>query len=332
MIGKRELAASVLDRAPIRPTLRRLPLWSGLLVLNYHRIGDPAASELDRDLFSATVEAFDRQCAFLARELEVVGLDDFDACLRRPGRHVMLTFDDGYRDNYELAFPILQRHRLPATFFLATGFIDRPRLAWWDEIAWMARHARVEALPPGTWSGEPLPLDPANLDGSIRSLLRHYKGLPTADTPAFLDEIARLTRAGRFAGDAKALWMTWDMIRELREAGMSIGAHTVDHPLLARLPVESQAAEIARSRDRIAEELGETPRAFAYPVGKPGTFTADTQRLLAEQGFQCGFAFSGGYLASSQFDRFAISRAHVGHGLSDAGFRATIRLPQIFVR
>jgi peptidoglycan/xylan/chitin deacetylase (PgdA/CDA1 family) len=331
MIAKRELAATLLDRAPVRPALKLAPAWSGILVLNYHRIGDPAATPFDRDVFSATEEAFDRQCRFLARELDVIGLDELDDALaRRTGRFAMITFDDGYRDNFALALPILRAHRLPATFFVATSFIDAPHIAWWDEIAWMVRHATALALPPGLWSSQPLSLAPADADTTIRALLRCYKGRPAMEAISLLDHTAHLTGAGRFDGDAAEIWMTWDMVRELHARGVAIGGHTVSHQLLSRLPVARQAAEIAGSRDRIAREIGTAPSGFAYPVGKPGAFTADAKRLLAEHGFRAAFAFNGGYQTFDAVDRYEIPRAHVGHTMSDAAFRALVRLPRFF--
>ncbi len=331
MIAKREFAAGLLDLAAIRPAVRLAPAWNGILVLNYHRIGDAAATPFDPDLFSATADAFDRQCRFLARELDVIGLDQLDDALDTgAGRFAMITFDDGYRDNAELALPILRAHRLPATFFIATSFLDNPHLAWWDEIAWMVNHATATSLPPGPWSNTPLSLAPTAAAMTIRALLRCYKRLPANEATALVDELARLTGAGRFDGDASALWMTWEMARELHASGMAIGGHTVSHQLLSRLPLDQQAAEIAGSRDRIAHEIGVPPTGFAYPVGKPGAFTADAKRLLAEHGFTAGFAFDGGYQTFTTVDRFAIPRAHVGYTMSDAAFRALVRLPRLF--
>jgi len=107
-----------------------------LLVLNYHRIGDPDATPYDRGLFSARQDAFAEQVAHLARSCDVISPADIETIRReRHGRFVLVTFDDGYRDNYELAVPVFASRGVPATFFVCTGYIDRPHLAWWDEIA-----------------------------------------------------------------------------------------------------------------------------------------------------------------------------------------------------
>src|SRR5262249_31538419 len=124
-VTKIELAADVLQRSRGAALLRRAPAWSGVLVLNYHRIGHVATAPFFRDAFSATPADFDRQLAFLARNADVIAADDLPQALRSGrGRHVMITFDDGYLDNYELAFPLLRQHHLPATFFICTGLLD----------------------------------------------------------------------------------------------------------------------------------------------------------------------------------------------------------------
>src|SRR5439155_11118121 len=115
--------------------LRSRRPWSGLLVLNYHRIGDGSRWLFNRSLWSATAEELDRQIGFAKRHCEIIALHQLSEAIGRPGRSLLLTFDDGYRDNHTLAFPVLRAHGVPATFFLATGFLDSPCPAWWDEIA-----------------------------------------------------------------------------------------------------------------------------------------------------------------------------------------------------
>jgi peptidoglycan/xylan/chitin deacetylase (PgdA/CDA1 family) len=300
-------AATALRRTGLETALRRVGAWRGLLVLNYHRIGDPGSSGLDRDLFSTTVEEFERQVVHLARSCEVIGLDDVLAALRaRRGRRVLVTFDDGYRDNFELAFPVLRAAGVPATFFLATGFLDRPRLSWWDELAWMG--AGVEAV-------------------------AAYKRLPAFEGDAFLNRMGERTGRGRAGADAAdGTWMTWDMAREMRDTGMAFGGHTVDHPVLARLPADRQEQEIRGCAQRLAEELAITMHAFSYPVGSPDAFDETTKSLVREAGCDVAFGFAGGYARPGATDPLAIPRMTVGRWLSTDEMRGATALPQVFAR
>jgi peptidoglycan/xylan/chitin deacetylase (PgdA/CDA1 family) len=313
--GKRRIAVSALDR----PLLRRLWSWRGVLILNYHRIGDSTAADTDRSLWSATAERFDEQLAELPRFADVIGPDDLqDAVNSGRGRHVMLTFDDGYRDNFEVAYPLLRAHGLTATFFVTTGFLDQPRMAWWDELAWMVRH------------GDTPPDDP---DAATRALTDHYKQLPASETERFLDQTAEATGAGRAdAATGAREWMTWDMVRELRENGMSIGGHTVDHPILSSLPSAGQQREVRDCVARLEEELGEPTRLFAYPVGTRDAFTRETARVLRQARVRMAFSFYGGIQRPGEWQPMDIPRSHVGPWCDAAQMRALLSYPQLFAR
>ena len=163
--------------------------------------------------------------AMLARDCDVISPADIDTVAGRKGRHVLVTFDDGYLDNYEVAYPILRRHGLPATFFIATGFIDRPRLPWWDEIAWRIRTTAAARLDLRPWLPEPLA--PARgPDAAIGAILRAYKALP-ADEAARMLERLRAETGQETPERVDGLWMDWNQIREMAAGGMTIGGHTV---------------------------------------------------------------------------------------------------------
>ena len=236
-LSKRELAARTLDVTGCGRLLRATSAWQGLLTLNYHRVGDPGQSPFDRNLWSASEEDFDQQVSLLAKGFDVIGVGDLDEVLRRRrGRYILITFDDGYRDNYSAAFPILKSHNVPATFFIATGFIDRPRAPWWDELAWMIRTTEKKSLESKNWLASPIEFDEPNRERAFGKLLAIYKGLGPEATDDYLEDLGDLLGTGRCPTAAVGdMWMTWDMIRELRDAGMSIGGHTVNHPILANL-------------------------------------------------------------------------------------------------
>jgi peptidoglycan/xylan/chitin deacetylase (PgdA/CDA1 family) len=312
---------ATLARLPLERALQSLGRWRGLLVLTHHRIGDRQRTPFDRAVFSASAEQLDRQLGTLARHAEVIGAEDV-ACASQagPGRRVLITFDDGYRDNHELALPLLRAHGLTATFFLTSGFLDKRRAPWWDEIAWMVRHAdapcagsaRREAGERAA-SGE----DDALREAGIAALIARYKTLGGGEGECFLDDLAERLGSGRCgASESDGLWMTWAMVRELRAAGMSIGGHTVTHPVLAGLSRERQREEIAGCAGRLREELGEPMRWFAYPVGARDTFTATTAELLRESGVELAFSYYGGFAAPARWDPFDVPRVHVDAALA----------------
>jgi peptidoglycan/xylan/chitin deacetylase (PgdA/CDA1 family) len=312
--------------------LRGLGSWRGVLVLNYHRIGDASASQLDRALWSASADALDRQLAFVARNFEVIGPAELaSASASHHGRRVLITFDDGYRDLYTTAFPALEANGIKATMFLCSGFIDRRATAWWDEIAWMLRSSAHDFLPPGPWAPERLGLSAGDVDASIERVNAAYRELGPEPAADFTAALAQATGAGRRPADP-ADWITWEMAREMRAAGQAIGAHSVTHPLLARLPVARQREEIVGSLDRIEAELGERPRWFSYPVGLRDTFTSDTARCLREAGVEHAFSNYGGYIRPDGLQPLDVPRSNVGPALVGPTFEAVLTLPQVCAR
>ena len=310
--GRRAVAAAALERSGLGALLRVAPTWRGLLALTYHRIGTPGDTPLDRAMWDATLEDFDAQVGFLARNFDVVGPDDIGP--EPSGRHVLITFDDGYRDNYTHALPILRAHGATATFFLTTGFLDRPRLSWWDEVAWMVRTTGGDAR-------------------EIPALLDRVKALPGARRDGFLDRLGASTGAGRApVAAAEGEWMTWRMARELLTAGMTVGGHTVTHPMLARLDEDAQRAEVMECRARLEAELGVPMRWFSYPNGDRGSFDARTRVIVRDAGVELGFAFHGGFVRRGDaWDPYALPRIAVGPRTAGAAFAATITLPAVFV-
>ncbi len=331
-LSKRELAAHTLDVTGCGRLLRATSAWQGLLTLNYHRIGDASQSPFDRNLWSATEEDFDQQVAFLAKNFDVVGLNDLDEVLRRRrGRFVLITFDDGYQDNYSAAIPILKSHNVPATFFIATGFIDRPRAPWWDELAWMIRTTEKKSLQSSRWLTSPIEFDEPNRERAFGKLLAIYKGLGPESTDDYLDDLANTLNTGRCPSSAAAdMWMTWDMIRELRDHGMSIGGHTVNHPILANLPSDQQDWEIGECRRRLSAELRQTITSFSYPNGTRSSFNEFTRTALKQFGYRHAFTFLGGYARPGFDDAFALPRTAVETDITLSHFRAKVTLPQIF--
>jgi peptidoglycan/xylan/chitin deacetylase (PgdA/CDA1 family) len=321
----------VLDASGAARLLRKRP-WHGVVVMNYHRIGDGSRSSFDRNAFTTTAEAFDEQVAFAARNFDLVTPDELvEAARGGRGRHAMITFDDGYRDNYEVALPILRSHGARATFFVATGFVDEPRRPWWDEIAWMARTATAAAVPAGGWLERDVGLGDGDRVEAITTLTDRYKSLPGEYAEAYLEFLAKATGAGRCEEGAEE-WMTWDMVRGLRRAGMSVGAHTVTHPVLANHPAERQRDEIAFSKRRLERELGEPVTAFSYPEGTPSAFDARTRAIVHELGFELAFSFYGGYRRFADWDPFDVRRATVSAVTPPSLFRAMLTVPGVFVR
>lgn len=331
MIGRRQLASQVLSRTGLATILRKSAGHRGFIVLNYHRIGDHTRAVGDVGVYSATVEAFERQLRMLKQDCDVITPDDIrDLPSRGRGNYAMVTFDDGYRDNYEYALPALKSAGLPAVFFIATGFIDRPHMSWWDEISWMVRNSKAQQIGPSPT----LPIT-VSLSGyrqpAIETVLSLYKKLPPDVTGQFLNDLGEACGTGRAPVElAEKEWMTWDMVREMHKAGMLIGGHTVNHPVLANLSRFEQEHEIEGCANALQQQLGEPMRLFSYPRGKRDAFNEDTRGCLYERQVQYAFSYYGGMNRADDIDPYDVRRVAVDFDTSFEAFEAMVTMPRLF--
>lgn len=327
---KKAIATRLLCRSGLRALLGRAIEWSGVLVLNYHRVGNGKDSPFDRGLWSADAEAFTDQIRFCKSQLDLITPDDIPRVVANgSGRYALITFDDGYRDNYEIAFPILKAEGVPATFFITTGFVDAPLLPWWDEIAWMVRTSRQDRVELPRWIPAPISFDEPDREEAVRTLLRAYKVMPAESTDRYLDAIAEATRSGRCGKcEGSGFWMNWEMLREMRAAGMTVAGHTVTHPILARAPRERQREEILECGTRLAEEMGEPMSYFSYPVGGPNSFNSVTHDCLREAGVRYAFSYYGGFRRFGDWNNYDVRRVAVETYLTADWFRSIVTMPQ----
>ena len=332
---KRQLALAACDLLQAHRWWGQLDRWQGLVTLNYHRIGNADQTELDPGVFSASAEQFEAQLRYLKSDCDVIRVADLAEVLQSGAKRrcVLITFDDGYRDNYELAFPALKQVGLSAVIFLATGFLDGGVVAWWDEIAWLVKHSKQPFLTLSkSWEIESLDVSMTGRDGTLRHLLRIAKSLTPFELSRFLDDIGQAARTGRAPRNSStAPWMTWEMVREMHRAGNEFGGHTVTHPVLSRCSLEQQQQEIQQSKARIEAELGSPISAFSYPIGQPWSYTNDTKRLAREAGYQWGFSFVSGY-ATSSTDPLNLRRVAMEPQMRLPELRSMTQMPRLFAR
>jgi len=253
-------------------------------VLTYHRVND----EGDPFFGAVPTQVFEQHMAYIARTYRVLTVEELVERMQRgrlPRNALAITFDDGYRDTLTHAAPILARHRLPATVFLATGFIGTGEIPWFHRVglAFKLTKAASVAAPWGETLG--LASEPGRVAAMERALDR-LKRLPEASQKAQMDALLDVLGVTDRADD-KSLMLGWDDVHALIGLGFSIGAHTVNHPILSRIGVERAREEIEGSRAMIASACGAAPRSFAYPNGGPEDYTDAVKRLVQDAGFTC---------------------------------------------
>jgi peptidoglycan/xylan/chitin deacetylase (PgdA/CDA1 family) len=284
-------AICALPADPLMKLLLRLSGAPRLSVLAYHRVvperdpmrsGEPTAAE------------FESRMRWVAANFEVLPLADAVRALREdrlPKRALSITFDDGYADNHDLALPVLRQLGLPATFFIATGYLDG---------GCMFNDVVIEAL--RTAPGPSLDLTDlgfGQLPVASDEQRRHAAGRILEKLkyamPRRRDEVAQQIGARAGAVAPSALMMTSAQVKALHTAGMEVGAHTVTHPILAEISLERARKEINDGRARLEEITSAAVRVFAYPNGRPGRdYRREHAALARELGFEAAVSTAWG--------------------------------------
>jgi sugar transferase (PEP-CTERM/EpsH1 system associated) len=299
-----------------------------LAVLMYHRVLPlREAAEYPRQGMVMPRDLFEAQVAHLARRYHVLPMPEAVRRLAEgslPERAVVLTFDDGYRDNHEQAWPILARFGVPATFFVVTGAIDGTHRLWWDEVTELT--ARLHRS--GRWReaardglAEPLAaaLGALGAGASVarvadRSITVLW-GRPAEERRTALGALRRL--AG--GGDSTDLMMSWDQVRDLHEGGMYIGSHTVSHAFFDELDEPTATREVEESIGRLREEIpGAAVTAFSYPRGR---LAERLRPVLTRAGIEVAVTTQPG-LNARDADRLELKRLDAGYCRAQAGFDA----------
>jgi peptidoglycan/xylan/chitin deacetylase (PgdA/CDA1 family) len=237
-----------------------------LSILIFHRVLPAADPIVPGEVDAAR---FDRLMAIVARSFQVLPLGEAAARLREgrlPPRALCITFDDGYADNHDIALPILQRHGLPACFFIATGFLDGGRM-FNDTVIEAVRRSPLDVADLSPIGLDRLPVQTvAERSAAIARILPVVKYMKPEDRPAALERLLGALRPMDLPGD---LMMSSQQVRALHRAGMEIGAHTVRHPILATLDDAAAEREIVEGRDRLQVLIDAPVMLLAYPNGRP---------------------------------------------------------------
>lgn len=241
------------------------------------------------------------------------------------GRRVVITIDDGYASVYHYAFPILKKYNWPATLFLPTGFLDRETTLWPDWLEYMVWNA-PDVNPAFRWNGSTIPL--ALYSNRLRSaFVNHHKAIlktvPVAEAHEWLKAFERHigVKYGWGSIPEPLRPLTWEQVREMRESGLiTIGSHTVTHPILASCPMPDQEAELRESKRRIEVVLNEPCRFFAYPNGLLSDFTTETESAVRRAGYSLAVTMESGFSTDPPVSPFRLRRWGAGIPTADLAY------------
>jgi peptidoglycan/xylan/chitin deacetylase (PgdA/CDA1 family) len=325
-----------LGALPALQTLRRL-LRTDLRILAYHRvldIDDLARFKFDLAVVSASSAQFREQLAWIAKRFHPVTFGDvlaeLDGGPPLPADAMLITFDDGYDDNYRVAFPILRELGMAATFFVSTGHTETGKPYAYDWLVYMICTTSADAI-----SIPELRVDcrlPAALVERRRIAESVLESVKRADDATQLAVIARLEREWNLprVRNADCQPMTWEQLVEMQDAGMEIGSHGVHHRMLAKLGDEELDYELRASKSALDSHLSRPAEIISYPVGGADAYDARVMDATARAGYRAACSYVGGTNVRGEMSRYELNRLAVEREMDKAWFAAMVAVPEIF--
>jgi peptidoglycan/xylan/chitin deacetylase (PgdA/CDA1 family) len=285
--------------------MRRKFTKTQVAILMFHRVG-PRSDNWSCEPLSLL--SFERYISQFSKNQEIISLETLWRYLQEdkslPEKAVIITFDDGYRDNFLYAYPILNKYKVPATIFLTTGHINSDKLFWWDKVGYLLQNSKVKQF-------SLFELGDYSLHSTKEISQAYFKiseGLKKVDEERkifLIDKLREISGAGIPGGMAKELILSWEEIREMHNSGIKFGAHTVNHPILEKIPLEKAKWEISQSKKDIENILGVKVLDFAYPNGN---YSDSILGYIKGVGFTGALSVFPWRLINSQNDIFRLTR------------------------
>ncbi|MBD3289422.1 polysaccharide deacetylase family protein [candidate division KSB1 bacterium] len=288
-----------------RLKIRKCPNRFRILV--YHRVNNqrhirnPVAKAM-----SISVRRFERQLKFLQKYFNIVSLDSITNALGQkkalPRHSLAITLDDGYRDNYLYAFPLLKKYKLPATIFLTTGYLGKQSNLWWDTLHQITAMSESKEL----WQFCERRLN-IKFRGVRRTrylqLVDYLKSIDISARDQFIGELKSQFQIIKGKDDLRAELLAPAEVKEMSAAGISFGSHTVSHLIVSKSDEQLVKQELIQSKKEIEEITGRDVFAFAYPNGAADDFDEKSIELLQECGYELALTNIGGInsIADNQF-------------------------------
>lgn len=303
VIAAKKIIMAILSGSGFFSVLEKYYLHNKAFILMYHRVIKSVESEslyVQPGMF-VTTASFEKQIVFLKERFDVILLEDLVEKILKGeeiGGYCAITFDDGWLDNYTDAFPILEKYRVPATIFLATGFVGKNRIFWPEELCHylgqnLADKPVFDGAPPSfiSFCKETGVYHKCKLATFFDRSIEILKGYSFGDR----EDVLGCFRSKLGTCSFPRQMMNWTEAREMLSSGfVRFGAHTVNHEMLDQVSLQKAREEITKSREDIEHNLGVKVSTFAYPNGN---YTESVQNILKEFGFDVGVTTRKDFLA-----------------------------------
>jgi len=308
----------------------------GPVILTYHRVIPSPGNEypFDEGLISADPGTFEQQLVFVKKNFHVTNFQRIQELRERgskiPPGTLVITFDDGYADNHDIAYPLLMKHGLTATVFVTTGVVETSEVFWLEKVSWYLKcrtsfDLHIESL---RFHAH---VDENSRDGVRNALLGVLKNVPNQ---VRLDALAEMEDIyGRIPPQDNHLvkMLTWGQIVEMDRAGIEIGSHTVSHPVLSLMEENDVRVELVSSKKKLEDKIGHEVVSLSYPIGARSAFNPMVEKVAYETGYRFGLSYVGG-VNRDLSNPFSLKRIHVESYITFERFAAELYFPRLFFR
>ena len=287
------------------------------VILLYHRIVDDSSTYLNKGaVVHHHIEDFKQEIPYFKRNFQILSMDEVVSHMklgkgfRRPS--IAITFDDGYLDNYTLAYPVLKKHGVPATVYLTTGLIGTPDQIWTEQIGLAFLETKKDYFNFSTILGDKaVSIRSKEEKEKANSKVSEALKLRPEDErreliQQFLERLEVNEKCGRHFGER--MMLNWDEIQEMRKDGITIGSHSHTHPILSRMPIQKAKDEILNSKKIAEKNVDVEVRHFSFPNGREEDFSEELRDYCREIGFESICSVIYGTNDASEGNAFTLKR------------------------
>ena len=276
-----------------------------------------------------TVKQFEDQIRFLLRRYRPLRVSDFyESGSSNLSHGFLITFDDGFRNNYSYALPVLQKYGLEAVFFITTSFIGSREFLWTEQVTRLIQKTRKKVLDVEIGENRSFRLDSVlNKEWASHSIRDNLKRQPPANRNKIIEQMRTQLDDVELTIDTKNeeryLFMNWEEVREMAEAGQVIGSHTHTHPILSTLDEEESFQELKQSKEAIESHINKPCRTMSYPNGEKCDYSPLQKEQLKALSYECAFTQVSPF-AGYQTDRYELNRCNISLKMNRYVFEAKI--------
>ena len=305
-----------------------------LIILAYHRVMPEVENfPFDSKLISATPSQFEWQVKYIKSHYNLISFDDL-VKLRESGeplpeRSIIITFDDGFDDNYLYAFPILKKHDAKASFFISTDYIGSDKIFWFDWVAFLCNKLQKDIVLEVRPNGDSVELSRTqHKTEMVQSCLSFLKRISDEDRKEVIKQLESAVKKGAVKSEFSRA-MSWEMVKYMHDSAFAeIGSHAKSHAILSQLNDEELSIEVDESRGIICNQLSSKCSTLSYPVGGATAYNDNVVEAVKKAGYDYAVTYMPGLNIVGETSDYLLKRLHVEKYVKTYRFKAMLEFPK----